>query len=52
MITKDVLHEYLHELCRNHAIFSSQGLCPGSETIKLMGQLIWRRVKALTNVTI
>ena len=52
MITKDVLHEYLHGLCRNHANSSGHGQCPGPETIELEGQWMWRRVKALTNVTI
>ena len=52
MTTKDVLLEGHHELCRNHAKSSSQGQCLESETIKLEGQWMWQRVKALTNVTI
>ena len=50
--TQDVLHEYHHELCRNHANSSSHGQCPGTETIKSEGQWIWRSVKELTDVTI
>ena len=52
MTTKDVLLEGHHELCRNHAKSSNQGQCPESETIRLEGQWMWQRVKALTNVKI
>ena len=52
MTTKDILLGGHHELCRNHARSSSQGQCPWSETIRLEGQWMWQRIKALTNVKI
>ena len=50
MTIEDALHEGHHELCRNHAKSSSQGQCPGSETIQWMWQSVY--FKALTDVTI